>query len=629
MDGNQIVPSLLQTNAVFALFENTQDNSNTALSYLFVDPVGQIVANDKNEIQDALNAIDVAKRGGQYLAGYITYEAGYHIVDKHDFSHSGSSHSNKLPLVDFYIFSKCVQITREDADRLLDNTVQHEMCAVYDFELSETKQQYIANLSKIHRYIMDGDTYQVNHTLKSHFKYEGSPLALYQELRDRQPVQFAAFLNFPESYVLSLSPELFIRKTGGCLEAKPMKGTAHRGSTDLEDELIARSLRNDPKTQSENVMIVDLVRNDIGRIAKAGSVRVENLFEVQTFKTLHQMISTIKGEVDENIPISDVIKNLFPCGSVTGAPKIRTMEIIEKLESEDRGIYTGAIGYITPDNDFCFNVPIRTIVSPEKGIAEMGIGGGIIFEANAENEYKECLLKSKFLTDINDRFQLIEAILYNADTRNYINLKQHLNRLKASASTFGFVYDSDVVQSALIDAAENAISGLYKSRLLLYNNGEVSVSITKLELHNPAKRHILISQKFANSNSIFLYHKTTMRREYEEAYDQAIAKGAYDVVFFNESGQVTEASRHNLFIKKDGQLYTPPIKSGLLPGIFREIILADNRYSVIENELYYEDLIGADHIYLTNAIRGLVEVDLRLEEESVLYDSDIEHSLLN
>ncbi len=289
---------LPSSDTVFALLEDTKKHSDEAASYLFFDPVEQIIASDKAQITFALAAVDDARAAGHYICGYITYEAGYHMVDKRRFTFTKSDRNN-LPYIHFYVFSQCIRLTRAETDSLLNNAEPLQATAVYEFTLSETKERYLDNLETIHKYILEGDTYQVNHTLKYHFKYEGSPLALYRELRQRQSVEYGAFLNFPESRILSLSPELFIKKTGRVLESKPMKGTARRGANSLEDEEIKEHLKNDPKTQSENVMIVDLIRNDIGRIACGGTVQVNNLFEVQSFKTLHQMISTITGEVSE------------------------------------------------------------------------------------------------------------------------------------------------------------------------------------------------------------------------------------------------------------------------------------------------------------------------------------------
>ena len=296
---NLFLPS---SDTVFALLEDTKKHPDEAISYLFIDPVEQIIASDKTQIKSALARVDDARAARHFICGYVTYEAGYHMVDKRQFTFKKSD-INNLPYIHFYVFSKCIRLTRAETDSLLNNAEPIQATAVYEFALSETKEKYLGNLATIHKYILEGDTYQVNHTLKYHFKYEGSPLVLYRELRQKQSVEYGAFLNFPECRILSFSPELFIKKTGRALESKPMKGTARRGATSLEDEKIKEYLKNDPKTQSENVMIVDLIRNDIGRIASWGTVQVNSLFEVQSFKTLHQMISTITGEVSEEISI--------------------------------------------------------------------------------------------------------------------------------------------------------------------------------------------------------------------------------------------------------------------------------------------------------------------------------------
>lgn len=628
MDSKQSGINSLYTDSAFALLEDTRGQSDGSSSLLFSEPIDQIIAYEPEDIAAALNAIDKARQTGKYLCGYMAYEAGYHIVDKQNFTFK-KSENNKSPLVNFYVFSNCVRLSRQEVDDLFENGVPNSTCAVYDLELTESKDKYVSNLEKIHSYILEGDTYQVNHTMKYQFNYQGSSLSLYRELRERQPVEFAAYLNFPEGRVLSLSPELFIRKTGAVLESKPMKGTAGRGSTDMEDQKIVQSLKNDPKTQSENVMIVDLIRNDIGRIAKSGTVKVSDLFEVQTFKTLHQVISAIQGEVDRDVSITEVMSNLFPCGSITGAPKIRTMEIIEELEVESRGIYTGAIGYIMPNNDFCFNVPIRTIVSPEPGKAEMGIGSGIIFEADSHDEYEECLLKAKFLTGINEKIQLIEAILYDADVKRFFNLSLHLNRLKNSANTFGFSFDYEKIMSELTASVSGQAMGRYKVRLLLQKNGDVDVGASPVTEEITDQRSLVISDTRIDSNSVFQYHKTTIREKYEDGYQQAIANGAYDVVFLNELNQLAEASRHNIFIEKNGKLFTPPLSAGVLPGIYRERILNDSRYSASEKDLYYEDLVSADRIFLTNAIRGLVEVKIDTLDVAAREHKGEEYALFN
>jgi para-aminobenzoate synthetase/4-amino-4-deoxychorismate lyase len=450
----------------------------------------------------------------------------------------------------------------------------------------------------------------VNYTLKYRFGYDGTPIDLYRELRERQTVEYGAYLHFPEARVISRSPELFLAKHADCITSKPMKGTAPRGVTAEQDQAITRSLRDDPKAISENVMIVDLLRNDIGRIAKAGSVRVQNLFEIQTFETVHQMISTVEGTISPELTVGEVFRQLFPCGSITGAPKIRTMEIIEELEEEPRGIYTGAIGYLTPHNDFCFNVPIRTIVSTEDSRAELGIGSGIIHEANPSAEFSECLLKARFLTGLNEKFQLIESMRFSTQKAAPDHLTLHLARLEQSARIFGFTWEPARVSGAIRDATRSVPDGRYKLRLLLHHDGRVSITLAPLLEGATGPRWLTISPERVNSTSIFQYHKTTMRGHYDRALEAALAAGAHEVLFVNERGEVAEAARHNLFVQMNDELLTPPLTAGILNGLQRQLILRDPARKAREATLQLAEVARAERLFLTNAVRGVIEVKL-------------------
>ncbi|HEU4537940.1 MAG TPA: aminodeoxychorismate synthase component I, partial [Polyangiaceae bacterium] len=267
-----------------------------------------------------------------------------------------------------------------------------------DCRLNMTKAQYLGRLERVKRHIVDGDTYQVNYTLKYKFRHEGAPLALFAALRERQRVEYGAYLDFPGLTVLSRSPELFFEKRGGRARTRPIKGTAGRGTTPAADRRRADALAADPKARAENVMIVDLLRNDLSRVGRPGTVEASDLFAIETYATLHQMVSTVSARVDEGLSLSDVLRHLFPCGSITGAPKVRTMELIRELEVEPRGVYTGAIGHLSPDGSMCFNVAIRTLALRPDGSGEMGVGGGIVHDSDPEAEYEECRLKGRFLT---------------------------------------------------------------------------------------------------------------------------------------------------------------------------------------------------------------------------------------
>jgi para-aminobenzoate synthetase/4-amino-4-deoxychorismate lyase len=337
-------------------------------------------------------------------------------------------------------------------------------------------------------------------------------------------------------------------------------------------------------------------------------VPVKNLLQVQTFKRLQQMISTVKGTLKKDLSFSDLLHALFPCGSITGAPKIRTMEIINKLETEPRGIYTGAIGYLKPDGDFYFNVPIRTIAIGEDNDCEMGIGSGIIYESDAEDEYQECLLKADFLTSLNQDFYLIESFRFDADNDVFINLEQHLKRLSKSADSFGFKINQEEIEKQLGKVKKSLASGIHKIRLTAFQKGEIKITHSPVT-NDPEKiKTVALSDEVINSKSIFQHHKTSRREHYNQAYDKAEKEGHYDVLFLNENGYLVEASRHNVFIKIDNKYHTPPLLQGALGGIQSHAFMQE--HAAKECDLTKDDLLRADEILLTNSVRGVVKVTI-------------------
>jgi para-aminobenzoate synthetase/4-amino-4-deoxychorismate lyase len=581
---------------------------------LFFSPVRHIVANSPGDLDAALEAIEQARVAGLFPCGYLTYEAGYFLVDKQSFTLSKAA-GRELSLLSFFCFSRRERLDREGVDRFLDGTGDRRVCAIHDLRFADDFDGYRASLGRIGGYIQAGDTYQVNYTLKAHFSYAGHPVSLYRALRAHQSVEFGAYVSFPEARILSLSPELFVRKEGTAITSRPMKGTARRGSTPGEDTAITAALREDPKTRSENLMIVDLIRNDIGRIALPGSVVVRDLFDVQTFETVHQMVSTVEGRVPADLPVSAALRRLFPCGSITGAPKIRTMELIEGIEAEPRGVYTGAIGYVAPDNDYCFNVAIRTIVSTTEGRGELGVGSGIIAESDPRAEFDECLLKARFLVAVNGAFQLVETMRFVGgcpapDGPEHFDL--HLARMRASARTFEFSFDEGRVTEAVGAAIVANSEGAFKVRVLLSQDGRVDVGVTLIPpADETASRPVAWSRERVDSGSIFQYHKTTARSLYEREFEVARGAGAYDVLFLNERGEVAEASRHNVFVEKNGCLLTPPLACGVLPGVKRGVVLGNQLQSAREAVLYPGDVLSADRVFLSNSVRGMVEVHVR------------------
>lgn len=544
---------------------------------------------------------------GFYLAGYVGYECGYHFertlrkIGVHPDYPIAWLGAYREPMVFDHsngAFDSPSQVIHDKIKTEIKNEFK-----ISDCTLQIAEDIYRDKISTIRKYIEEGDTYQVNFTDRYAFRFEGSPVACFSALRQKQRVGYSAYINAGGKQFLSFSPELFFKITGNVITTKPMKGTARRGRTTSEDAAIGRFLQNDEKNRSENLMIVDLLRNDIGRVAKTGSVSVSDMYEVERYETLFQMTSTVEGTMREDLSLYELFGSLFPSGSVTGAPKIRTIEIINELEPKPRGIYTGAIGFFSPTKEAAFNVAIRTLViDGDKG--EMGVGSGIVFDSDAKQEFEECKLKAEFLTSPIEAFSLIETILWD---KGYSLFKYHLDRLRDSADYFGFPYDEDRILKELkgIESSLTA-SSQYKVRLLLNNEGEIKV---ERQLINPpsSSPKIILSRERTSSLNKFLYHKTTKRELYEPELTKANGAGFDDVIFLNERDEVTEGAISNIFIERGGKLHTPPIECGLLSGVYRRKILEENP-NASEEKLTVEDLLNADAVYICNAVRGFRKV---------------------
>jgi para-aminobenzoate synthetase/4-amino-4-deoxychorismate lyase len=363
-------------------------------------------------------------------------------------------------------------------------------------------------------------------------------------------------------------------------------------------------------------MIVDLLRNDLGRICEFGSVKVDQLFTIEKYETLFQMTSQISGTLRPDVRYREIFEGLFPCGSITGAPKHRTIEIIEELEQGPRGVYTGAIGFFSPAREAVFSVPIRTVVLANS-LGMMGVGSGIVIDSQAEDEYRECLLKSEFLTRREEPFQLLESILWDD---GYRLLPLHLERMEQSATYFGFTFERDVIVAALEKVGKQLSSGSLASgvrskvRVLLERSGTLTITHVPVE-EQPGMGKIAISPIRVSSGDRFLRHKTTRRQLYDEQYEQALRQGCQEVLFLNERGEVTEGAISNVFIEKEGRWLTPPVACGLLPGIYRRHLLETKPAE--EKVLRMEDLATADAIYICNAVRGCRRVTLLLYAKKV------------
>ncbi len=597
-----------QLSEAFVLLDNSSGDGPPSL--LFTDPVDIAIARTPDEVPAALAKIEAARAQGLHAAGFFAYELGYVLEPR--LAHR-LPENRTVPLIWFGLYEAPFAMTGREVEAWLETNTASASHAFSDVQLAWDKAAYLERFAEVKERIRAGDIYQLNLTFKARFRLEGSPLTFYRELRRKQRVAHGGIIDTGEVTVLSASPELFIARDGDIIETRPMKGTAARKGQIAEDQAQRVELATDAKQRAENLMIVDLMRNDLGRIAQTGSVTVTDLFTVETYKTLHQMTSGVRARLKPGVTLQTLLGGIFPPGSVTGAPKIRAMELIADLEEEPRGVYCGSIGHLAPDGREALNVVIRTPVIFRDGRGEMGIGSGVVFDSDGANEYDECLLKMKFLTDPPRPFQLIETMLYEPGDGVWL-IDEHLERLAASAGYFGFRYDPAAVKRAIDEAIAGAgTDNRLRVRLTLGEDGGALVTTTKLPAaQSGGLMRYVISPTRLNSANPFLYHKTTRRDLYDEEwalYNQSV--GADEVLYLNERGELAEGSRTSIFIERDGMLLTPPLSAGLLPGVLRAKLIAEGR--CVEASLRTEDLERGARVFLGNSVRGLVEA-VALEE---------------
>ncbi|HEY9137499.1 MAG TPA: aminodeoxychorismate synthase component I, partial [Terriglobus sp.] len=455
----------------------------------------------------------------------------------------------------------------------------------------------------IQQWIAAGDTYQVNYTVPLTTPCTHTSQQVYEALHAQQPCSYGAFMNLlPDSTVLSFSPELFFSvDKEGQLTTRPMKGTAPRSTNEKEDSNIAQALHNDEKNRAEHVMIVDLLRNDMNRICRIGSVHADSLFDIESLPTVHQMTSTIRGQLPANTPWYEVFRALFPGGSITGAPKRHTVELIQQLEPTPRGVYTGAIGYFAPDRSACFNIAIRT-ATLQNNTLTLNAGGGIVADSTAPSEYNELLLKTAFVQRASQPIQLIETMHVQNDRIPL--LPHHLQRLRASAEALGFVFDKEQAE-ATIAAAITTHTSPQRLRLLLHRDGIIENEFASVPTW-PMHVTLLLNQQRTRADSPHLRHKTTFRPEYHAAHGAAISAGFHDMLFCNTAEEVTETCIANVLVHIHGRWYTPPLRSGVLPGVYRNQLLAAG--TLKERTITLADLREATHIAVCNALRGVASV---------------------
>ena len=555
---------------------------------LFHSPQGAVHAESPADVKRAFAKMQLWFEHGFHLAGFASYEASPGI-EPHAAVQRGDA-----PCMWFGIFPHGERV---DAEALLPDPAGAWAGAPVP---QIDSAGYRAQFDRVAEYIRAGDIYQANLTFRADVPFAGHPAALYALIRRRAAAGHSALVFTGSQWILSFSPELFFsyKEDRGGIMVRPMKGTARRGATPAEDDAIAAALAADPKQRAENLMIVDLMRNDLTRIARPGSVKVPSLFHVERYPTVHQMVSTVIADPASEIGPVEVLEGLFPCGSVTGAPKLRAMQVIAEVEHGPRGIYTGAIGAIDRDGDAHFNVAIRTLTIDQGATsAVLGLGSGVVADSNAIEEWDECLAKGAFVTSGETPFDLIETMRFDP-LAGLPLLERHLSRMKASATVFGFEFDRHAARNEL-QAATFRLRAPARVRLLLAPSGAIAIGIAPLPEAPAGPVQVAIAARKVARDDFRLAHKTSRRGFYDDARK---ASGAWEVLFTDDAGYLTEGSFTSIFVERDGMLVTPPLARGLLPGVLRAELIETGR--AVEGDLMPADLEGG--FYLGNALRGLV-----------------------
>lgn len=569
--------------APFALFYDPAQKSWLRFS----KPLQVLATRKISEILPLLQAVEhQVTQEKLYAVGFLSYEA----APAFDPAFKVQKLDDDFPLLWFGFFRDFEQ---ESLPKVALGEYQ-----ISDWKPSLTRAEYDQAIHQIKEAIGRGDTYQVNYTLRLYADFSGDALGFFLRLAGAQKANYLAYLDIGDFVICSASPELFFEYKNGRVTCRPMKGTAKRGLWYEDDQKKAEELFHSVKNRAENVMIVDMIRNDLGRIAQIGSVKTTHLFEVERYPTVWQMTSTVQAET--NASIAEVLAALFPCASITGAPKVSTMEIISRLETRPRRIYTGSIGFITPQQRAQFNVAIRTVlIDRRSGLAEYGVGGGIVWDSTPEGEYEECQTKAKLLTHIPPDFDLIETLRWTEE-EGYFLLSEHLDRLRKSAAYFGFSCDLERIQNALLEKAKS-FTGPQRVRLRLTAAGAFQIHSHPL-LPSIEPVRLVIAPNPIETQNVFLYHKTSHRQTYEQAKAEAQIQGQDgEVLLWNQRGEVTESEIANVVVKMDGKWITPPISCGLLPGVFRRWLLETN--TLQEGVISLKDLIACEEIYLINSVR--------------------------
>jgi len=567
-------------------------------AFRLAEPVGVIEARRPSEVAGAIDAAGSAAARGLWAAGFVAYEAAPGLDPELSVHvRAPDDPFAELPLAWFALFER-----KEDLPPLEPGRLDPSGSAGSPWRPSVDRATYDAAVERIRELIAAGHTYQVNHTIRLRAMIQGDERGFYRDLCLAQRGGYAAFLDLGRYRVLSASPELFFRIDGERITTRPMKGTAPRGRWLAEDEEIAARLVASSKDRAENAMIVDLLRNDLGRICRTGSVEVERMLEAERFETVWQLTSTIEGDLRPEITLLDTFRALFPSGSVTGAPKVRTTRIIADLEDSARGPYCGAIGYLAPPGSgeprASFNVAIRTVVlDAQTRTAEYGVGGGITHDSSASGEYEEIVAKARVLTDVRPAFELFESLAH-VPAEGFRHLDEHLERLAGSAGYFGFRFEPEAAAAALKRAVAE-VTGPSVVRLMLARDGGLSTDVRDLPPADDAVR-VALDDEPVDPSDVWLFHKTTRRAPYERRRERR--PDVDDVLLVNDRGEVTESTIANLAVRLDGVWVTPPVDAGLLPGTYRNVLLREGRMT--ERPVTVDELRGAGELALVSSVRG-------------------------
>ena len=571
------------------------DDQLTNTQRYYTDPVDILIADDPGDIDDIFAKLTQYHQEGYFIAGYLSYDLGYLFEDA--LSHRLAP-KRPTPLLNFGIFKT---FERQAPTQLLYSSQAPDLTLTPLWSEAE----YSKRFSQVMDYIRAGDIYQINLTFPMTGPYDGPAHSLYAAFRHRQKGRYGGVVhlgNAPD--IISLSPELFFRKEGRDMSMRPMKGTRPRSANSQIDEELRLNMRNDVKSQAENLMIVDLLRNDLSRISEPGSVKVPELFALESYETLHQMTSRVVSKLTPDIDMKSIFQNLFPCGSVTGAPKIRAMEIIDDLETTPRGAYCGALGYIDPNGDACFNVGIRTLTLSGKRLT-YSVGSGLVYDSQAQDEYHECLLKADVLSQ--PPADIIETCLWTPKD-GIVRGKAHKARMMKSAKALGYPFNP-AQYDALIDGIKTETNDQH-IRMTLSADGDLNLS--QKDFVSLDRPKIMVSPHKLSKQVQYSKHKISRRNFYDEERERLKAlTGIDEVIFLNESGKLCEGSFTSIFIEKDGKLLTPALKTGILPGVLRAELLRSKKARTAD--LTEDDLLGAKNIYIGNSMRGLMPAALITE----------------